>query len=385
MPNMYFDFAAATPLDLDVKEAMLPYLEDFYANPSALYSVGQLAKNALEDARNSVAQVIGASSREIIFTGSGTEANNLAIFGIANAGGRTKGHIITTVIEHKSVLEPARALERRGFEVSYLSVDSDGQISIDELRGALRNDTILVAIVYANNEIGTVQNIVEIGREIKNFGGAIFHIDACQAANYLSVDVKELGVDSMSLNSSKIYGPKGVGMLYVRDGVELEPQIIGGGQERGRRSGTENLSGIVGFSKALTVAQELRVEESARLTLLKNQLIDGVISTIPDVHLNGSRHLRLPNNINFSFKGIEGEALLSALDDLGVAVASGSACGSQEVGSSHVIKAIKVSEEFASSATRITLGRQTTTEDIEYLLEILPKVVETLRKESVFG
>jgi len=274
---VYLDYAAATPLDERVYAAMLPYLTESYANPSALYERAEKSRHEIEKSRAKISRILQCNSRDVIFTSSGTEANNLALFGIAEhhrqSGASRTGHIITTKIEHSSVLEPARELERRGFAVTYLDVDAEGFVAVDDVAHAVRDDTMLVSIIYANNEIGIIQNIAEIGRVLSAYPKIVFHTDACQAANYLTLDMQELNVDAMTLNSSKIYGPKGVGALIIKDTISIAPRLFGGGQERGKRSGTENVAGIIGFAAALEMTQEIREEESARLSLLRDNAI----------------------------------------------------------------------------------------------------------------
>ena len=377
----YFDYAATTPCDVRVLKKMEPYFTLDFGNPSSIHQYGQIAKNAVDTARVEIAQILGCSPEEIYFTSGGTESDNLAILGTARAN-RTKGkHIITTTIEHHAVLHACEQLEDEGFEVTYINCDKDGIINPDEVKKAIRPDTILVSIMYANNEIGTIQPIWKIGRYCKN-KGIPFHTDACQAAGVLEINVDKLIVDLMTLNGGKIYGPKGIGLLYVRKHTNIWPIMYGGEQEKRLRPGTENVPGIVGLAEALKLAQKDREKENKRLTELRDKLINGIIKTIPKVKLNGHPEKRLPNNVNVSILDIEGEAMLLRLDMLGIAASSGSACTSGSLDPSHVILALGHGYEIAHGSIRFTLGKQTKKEDIEYLLKVLPKVVEDLRKIS---
>lgn len=386
MKKIYLDYAATTYIDPRVLQKMRPYLTTAYGNASSLYSLGRQAKAAIEKAREDVAKILGASSREIIFTGSGTESANLAISGIAKAYKDKGNHIIVSKIEHKAVLESAKKLEKEGFRVTYSNVDSNGIIKLNELKKSLNKKTILVSIMYANNEIGAIQPIKEISQIIKKFRKEnllpAFHADACQAVGVLSLKVNELGVDLLTLNGSKIYGPKGVGCLYVNKNYKIEPLIVGGSQEMGLRAGTENTALIVGFSEALKLAEKLREKESKRLRKLRNYFTKKILKLIPHCQLNGHPQKRLPNNINISFSGIEGESLVLKLDQYGISGSTGSACTSTDLTPSHVLLALGVSEDLAHGSLRLTLGRKTTKEDLDYVLKILPKVVENLRKIS---
>ncbi len=379
--NIYMDHASTTPTRKEVVMAMLPYFANEYGNPGSMHFKGLSAKNALDVARGDVAAVIGASPSEIVFTGSGTESVNLAIKGIAHAYKQNGRHIITQKTEHHAVFDSCKALEKEGFEVTYLNVDRNGLVDLKKLEEAIRPDTILITIMYANNEIGTVQPIKEIAK-IAKARNVLFHTDACQAGGLLDINVKNLGVDLLTLNGSKIYGPKGTGMLYVRAGVKLEPVIHGGGQEFGLRSGTENVAGIVGFATALKLAQEERLEESKRLTALRDKLISGILERIPKTFLNGHPTQRLPNNVNVTILDIEGEAIVLHLSELGICASTGSACTSKILEPSHVIRAIGLPYEAAHGSVRLTLGKSNTVADVEYVLEVLSKVVERLRKIS---
>lgn len=397
MKEVYLDYAATTPLDPGVKDAMEPYMQEQYGNPSSLHKKGREARQAMENARIRMALHFSARPSEIVFTGSGTEAINLAIMGAARKRAQAGAgkHLVTTRIEHHAVLRAHEALEREGFEVTYVKVNRDGLVEPDAIRAALRPDTILVSVMYANNEIGTIQPIVEIGRVLKEFRGGknatydlqpktynppLFFVDVCQAAGAFDLNVERLGADMIAINGSKIYGPKGVGALYVRRGVSINPIIHGGGQEQGLRSGTENVAGIVGLAAALDIAEQERERENARLTELRDWFIAEVKKRIPDAVLNGHATERLPNNINISIPGLEGEAAVLFLDTKGVYVSTGSACSSTSLEPSHVIAALGMPRAYAEGSLRITLGRQTTKDDLAYALTALEEVVSTLRR-----
>ncbi len=386
MKRIYLDYAATTYIDPRVLQKMKPYLTRAYGNASSLYSLGREVKAAIEGGREEVAKILGASPDEIIFTGSGTESANLAIFGIAKAYRDRGNHIIVSKIEHKAVLESARKLEKEGFRVTYLNVDSQGIIKLNELKRALNRKTILVSIMYANNEIGTIQPIKEISKIIKKFRKEnllpAFHSDACQAAGALSLKVNDLGVDLLTLNGSKIYGPKGVGCLYVNKNYKIEPLIVGGSQEMGLRAGTENTALIVGFSEALKLAEKLREKESKRLRKLRDYFTKKILKLILHCQLNGHPQKRLPNNTNLSFAGIEGESLVLKLDQYGISASTGSACTSQDLEPSHVITALGKSKEASHSSVRFSLGRKTSKSDINYVLKVLPDIVKKLRSVS---
>lgn len=384
---IYLDHAAATPLDKRVKRAMDPFWEKHFANPSSLYAFAKTAREAVDSSRRIIANILGAKPREIIFTGSGTEANNLAILGIARKF--KKGHIITTQIEHESVLEPCGQLEKEGFAVTYLPVDLYGFVNPENVRRVLRSETILVSIMYANNEIGTIEPISEIAKEIKkwkienrknksNSRFPLFHTDACQAAGYLGLNVEKLGVDLLTINGSKIYGPKGVGILYKRNEVELEPIIYGGGQEEGMRSGTENVPVVVGIARALEIAKKEKDKESKQLATLRDYFIREILSRISGAVLNGPNmgsDDRLPNNINFTFPGLDAERAILELEKYGIYASSGSACSAREGAVSHVLKAIGRSQEMARSALRFSLGRGTTKKDLNRTIEMLLRIM----------
>lgn len=384
--DIYLDTAAATPLDPRVRLALQPYFSKFFANPTSLHAPGVAARQAVETARAKVAKILSVLPVEIIFTGGGTEANNLAIFGVA---GIENGHIITSVIEHASILEPCRALERAGAAVTYLPVRSDGLIEPTALAKTLRPETILVSIGYANNEIGVIQPIRELAKIIRRFKKAAnfklkadsypyFHTDACQAARFLDCRGPTLGVDLLTLNSGKIYGPRGAGCLYVRRGLKLAPRQFGGGQEHGRRSGTENVPAIVGFAAALELCAKLREKETARLVKWRDYFtkklltLSGGNSSRQTIVLNGSASARLPNNINASFPGADGEFVVLSLDAAGVAASTGSACSATEKRESSVVAALGGD---AAGAVRFTLGRETTKADLDYVLKILPDIL----------
>ncbi|MBI5817293.1 MAG: cysteine desulfurase [Candidatus Yonathbacteria bacterium] len=389
MKRVYLDHAAATPLDPRVFAAMKPFMTKEFGNPGALYREGVVAKNAVLLARKKVAQILFAHPDEIIFTGSGTESNNLAIEGVVkNAREKHCGknpHIITSAIEHPSVLSVCQALERRGIAVSYIGVDGNGIIKLDELKKAFRKETMLVSVMYANNEIGTVEPIREIAKIIRmwrkqhNTSFPYFHADACQAANYLPLHIERLGVDLLTLNGSKIYGPKGVGTLFVRRGVSLSPIMYGGGQERGLRPGTENIAGIVGFAEALLIAEKMKEKESKRLTALRDYFVSSVLKKIPGALLNGDVVRRLPNNINISIPGIESEHIIIELDAHGVAASARSACKSMDEEGSHVIMALGRNTVGTESGVRFTLGRSTTKKDVDYAVRVLSQLVKKLK------
>lgn len=382
--RIYMDNSATTRMDVEVKKEMDKYFSEIYGNPGSFHSIGLFAKNALDDARRRFAELIGAKVSEIIFTGSGTESINMAIKGLAYKYQGKKKHIITSTIEHHAVLETCEYLKTKGFEVTYLNVDRDGLINLNELKKAIKDDTFLVSIMYANNEVGTVQDIKAIAKICRE-KNIKFHTDACQASGYLDINVQNLGVDMMTLNGSKVYGPKGVGMLYLKTGTVLETLIHGGGQEENRRSGTENIPGIMAFAKALEIAQKEREEEVLRLTKLRDKLIKGILKNIPKTILNGHPKQRLPNNVNVSFLDIEGEAILLYLDSHGIYASSGSACTSKTLDPSHVILALGVPYEFAHGSIRFSLGKETTEEDVDYVLKVLPKIIQNLRNISPFN
>ena len=383
--TVYLDHAGTTPLDSKVLEAMVPYFTQHFGNPSSLHSVGQEARYALDEARERVAGVLNCRPREIVFTAGGTESDNAAIHGVATALHETGNHIVTSSVEHHAVLHACQYLESQGFEVTYLSVDADGMVQPEAVYNAINERTTLVSIMYGNNEIGTINPISYIAKSVKKRAEElsrtiVFHTDAVQAAGYLSLDVAELGVDLLSLSGHKFHGPKGTGVLYMKRGSPYLPLIHGGGQERDRRSGTENIPGIIGLSLALEAADTVREETSQRCATLRDRIIDSVLQQIPGSRLNGHATQRLPNNANFSFTGVEGEPILLGLDMAGIAASSGSACSSGSLEPSHVLLALGQSAEIARGSLRLTLGRDNTEDEVEYLLGVLVDLVQRLRQ-----
>ena len=385
---IYMDHAATTPMDSVVLSAMLPYFSDIFANPSSIYALAQESRKVVDDSRQKIASLLGARRSEIMFTSGGTESDNAALRGVASALQSTGKHIITSKIEHHAVLHTCYQLEQLGYEISYLPVDQNGIINPASVINAIREDTILVSIMMANNEIGTIQPIEQIcclvKDEAKRRGtNIIFHTDAVQAAGFLDFNVKELGIDLLSLSAHKFYGPKGVGALYIRRGTPFETQLSGGGQERGRRSGTENVAAIVGMAKALEISIENREQTNLHCIKLRDKLIKDVMSNIKEVNLNGDDTLRLPNNVNFSFSGVEGEPLLLGLDFAGICVSSGSACSSGSLEPSHVLTSLGLTDEQAQGSLRITLGRENTVEEVEKIVEVLAGLVAKLRNMPI--
>lgn len=383
MKSVYFDHAATTPVHPEVLEAMLPYFSEQFGNASSLHSYGQLAARAVEEARAQVAELINCDPREIIFTGSGTEADNFALKGIAEKLKSRGNHIITSSIEHHAVEMTCRYLEKRGFHVTYLPVDKDGLVHPEELKKALTDQTILVSVMHANNEVGTIQPIKELA-QIAHEKGVLFHTDAVQTVGSIPVDVKDLGVDLLSLSAHKFYGPKGVGALYLRKGVAIEPLIHGGGQERNLRAGTTNVPGIVGLGKAAELAKKELRERMEHNLNLRERLIKGLEERLSDYILTGHRTLRLPGNVSICVQYIEGESMLLLLSAEGFACSSGSACTSGSLEPSHVLLSMGIDPQLAQGSLRITLGRENTVEDVDRFLEVLPKVVERLREMSPF-
>ena len=383
--TVYMDHAGTTPLDLKVLEAMIPYFSEHFGNPSSLHTVGQGARYALDEARERVAGILNCRPREVVFTGGGTESDNAAIQGVATGLHETGNHIITSSVEHHAVLHSCQYLESQGFEVTYLPVDSNGMVQSESVYNAINERTTLVTIMYGNNEIGTINPISEISTAIKKRAEElsrtiVFHTDAVQAAGYLSLDVTELGVDLLSLSGHKFHGPKGTGVLYIKRGTPYLPLIHGGGQERERRSGTENIPGIIGLSLALETADATKEETGQRCSALRDKIISSVLESIPGSHLNGHTTQRLPNNANFSFTGVEGEPILLGLDMAGIAASSGSACSSGSLEPSHVLLALGQSADVARGSLRLTLGRENTEKEIEYLLGVLVDLVQRLRQ-----
>ena len=379
--SIYLDNSATTPLKKEVLDAMLPYLTEHYGNPSSIYKIGQESKAAIENARTQVATALGASIREIFFTSCGTEADNWAIKGIAFAKSKNGKHIITSKIEHHAVLHTLESLEKQGYEVTYLDVDEYGKISLDDLHSAIRPDTILITIMTANNEVGTIQPIAEIGKIAKE-NKILFHTDAVQAIGSIKIDVHEMNIDLLSLSAHKFGGPKGIGALYVRNNVRPEIFMHGGAQERARRAGTENVASIVGLGKAITLACENIESKTAKISSMRDRLIKEIPEKIPYTKLNGHPTDRLPGNVNFSFEFIEGESLLLLLDMNGVAASSGSACTSGSLDPSHVLLAMGLPHEIAHGSLRLSIGEINTDEDIDRVLEVLPPIVQRLRDMS---
>jgi cysteine desulfurase len=380
--TIYLDHAATTPLDPVVHEAMLPHLRDNFGNPSSIHHIGRAAFDTLSQARQSLGDSLGVTPEEIILTGSGTESDNLALLGLARAHREHGKHIIVSAIEHKAVLAAAAQLESEGFSVTYLPVDEHGLVSLDTLRDALTDETILVSIMYANNEIGTIQPIVEISELLADYYARkrrpLFHTDACQAVGMLPISPRELGVDAMTINSSKIYGPKGIGLLYLRAGIPVTPLLVGGGQEGGRRAGTENVALAVGFAKALEIAVHDTDVHASRLAALQTHFLAALQTLVPTHLLNGHPTKRLPNNVHLCIPDIEGEAMLLLLDNAGICAATGSACNASDLEASHVLRAIGRSDDIIHGSLRFSFGRDTTEGDLTYTAKTLGKVVHRL-------
>ncbi len=383
MKRIYFDHAATTPVHPEVLEAMLPYFQDCFGNPSSLHSFGQEAARACQQAREEVARLLNAEEREIIFTSSGTESDNLALRGVAHKFKSRGNHIITSRIEHHAVEYTCRALEHEGYDVTYLPVDSQGLVDPEELAAAIRKETVLVSIMYANNEVGTIQPISRLV-EIAHERGVLFHTDAVQTVGQIPLDVQELGVDLLSLSAHKFYGPKGVGILYLRKGIQIDPIIYGGGQERGLRAGTTNTPGIVGMGKAASLVRLEIGERMQHLLALREQLIEGLGKVLEHFILTGHRTQRLPGNVSICVKFVEGESLLLYLDQEGFACSSGSACTSGNLEPSHVLLAMGIPAEIAQGSLRISLGRENDEEDIRRFLTVISRVVRRLREMSPF-
>lgn len=389
MKRIYMDHAATTPVDPEVVNAMLPYFTEYFGNASSIHSFGREAHEAMEDARGKIADIIGAKKSEIIFTAGGTESDNIALKGMAykmrrNALKSRGSHIITSCIEHPAVLETCRYLEKQGFKVKYLPVDKYGIIDINELEESISKDTFMISIMHANNEIGTVEPVEEIG-EIARGHNIVFHTDTVQSVGKVPIDVKKMNIDMLSLSSHKIYGPKGIGALFIRNGIKTEPLVHGGGHEKGIRSSTENIPGIVGFGKAIEIAKaSLEEGENKHLGKLRDGLIKGVLN-IPDSRLNGHPTRRLPNNAHFSFDDVEGESIVMHLDLKGIAASTGSACSTKKVEPNHVLLAIGLTNRQAFSSLRLTLGWGNTEKDVEYLLSVLPGIIKNLREITPRG
>jgi cysteine desulfurase len=379
--RVYLDHAATTPVRPEVADIMVRYMVEKFGNPSSIHSFGREARQAVDDARDKIAEFIGAEPREIIFTSGGTEADNLALKGVLEANPSKGRHIITSQIEHHAILHTCEYLEKRGYSVTYLPVDSYGMVSPEDVASAFRNDTAVVSIMMANNEVGTIQPVEKIGRICRE-KGVPFHTDSVQALGQIPVNVGKLGIDMMSVSSHKIYGPKGIGVLYLRRGIRVTPLAHGGVHERGLRAGTENIPGIVGFGKACELAMAEFDQRVTHYEAVRDRLMDGILTTIPHSRLNGHRTVRLPNNCNVSILYVEGESMLLNLDMNGIAASSGSACTSGSLEPSHVLMAMGVKHEEAQGSLRFTVGTGTTIDDIDYVLSVLPRIVERLRAMS---
>lgn len=379
--QIYLDHAATTAVSPQVLKAMLPYFTDSFGNAGGIYGFGQKSKQALEDARDYIASTIGAKAEEIYFTAGGTESDNWALKCTAAAYQKKGKHIITTKIEHHAILHTAQYLEKQGFEVTYLDVDENGIVKLDDLKNAIREDTILISVMFANNEIGSIQPIAQIGK-IAHEKGILFHTDAVQAYTQVPINVDELQIDMLSVSAHKFNGPKGVGFLYIRKGLKLQSLIHGGQQERGRRAGTENIPGIIGMAEASRLAHADLLERTKKESELRDYLIGRIENEIPYCRLNGDRGNRLPNNVNFSFRFIEGESMLIMLDMKGICASSGSACTSGSLDPSHVLLAIGLPHEIAHGSLRLTLGRENTKEELDYVVDELKKIIERLRNMS---
>jgi cysteine desulfurase len=381
MKRIYLDYAATTPTHPEVLKAMLPYFTDAFGNPSSIHSFGQEAKDAIEKARNQVAALIGAKSEEIVFTGSGTESDNLALKGVALANQSKGNHIITSSIEHHAVLETCKFLEKQGFSVTYLPVDGYGMVDPGGVKKAITAKTVLISVMHASNEVGTIEPIAEIGniaREVEVY----LHTDAVQAAGHIPVDVNKLNVDLLSISAHKLYGPKGIGALYIRKGTKVSSFMHGGSQERGKRASTENVPAIIGFGKAAEIAQREMLEEAQKLTVLRDRLIEGILTSIEHTRLNGHPVIRLPNNVNVSVDYAEGESMLLNLDLAGICASTGSACSSAELEPSHVLLAMGLPHLQAHGSLRFSSGKWTTGEDVNQVLNVLPGIVSKLRAMS---
>ncbi len=381
--KVYLDYAATSPVDPRAVKVMLPYLTEKFGNSASLYSFGQEAKEVLEKSRAIIAKVLGAKPREIIFTGSATESNNLALKGVAFANMDKGRHIIISSIEHDCVLNSAKWLEKHGFEIEKLPVDKYGLVSLDVFKKAIRKDTILVSVIHANNEIGTIEPIGKIGK-ICCQKGIYFHTDAAQSFGKIPININKMNIDLLTVSSHKMYGPKGAACLFIREGVKIEPLLHGGGHEFGLRSSTINIPAIVGFAKAVEICQKEMQKETSRLIKLRDKLIKGVLEKIPNSHLNGHPEKRLPNNANFWFEFVEGESIVMQLDSYGIAASTASACSSPKLEPSHVLLACGLQPEQAHGSLRLSFGRWTTERDVGYVLETLPKIIKKLREISPF-
>ena len=379
--EIYMDNAATTRIKSEVIDVMVPSLKENYGNPSSIYKIGRDAKRILEESRETVAKAIGASAKELYFTSGGSESDNWAIKGIAEAHKSKGNHIITTKMEHHAVLHPCEYLEKNGFEVTYLDVDEYGVVKLDELKKAIKKETILITIIFANNEVGTIQPIKEIGKIAKE-NNVLFHTDAVQAIGHIEIDVNELNIDLLSMTAHKIYGPKGIGALFIKKGVKITPLIHGGAQEKRRRAGTENIPSIVGFAKAIELATSDIENHNKKLTKLRDKLIKEIRENIDHVKLNGHPEKRLPGNVNFSFEYIEGESLLLSLDMIGISASSGSACTSGSLDPSHVLLCMGLPHEIAHGSLRLSLGDFNSEDEIDYVVQNLVVIVDRLRKMS---
>ena len=381
MKRIYLDYAATTPTHPEVMKAMLPYFTDSFGNPSSIHSFGQEARDAIEKARNQVAALIGAKSEEIVFTGSGTEADNFAVKAIALSRHDKGNHIITSSIEHHAVLETCKFLEKQGFSVTYLPVDGYGMVDPNDVKEAITNRTILISIMHANNEVGTIEPVAEIGN-IAREAEIYFHTDAVQVVGHMPVDVDNLNADLLSISAHKLYGPKGIGVLYIRKGTRVSSFMHGGGQEKGRRAGTENVPAIVGLGKAAEIARQEMLEEAQKLTVLRDKLIEGILKGIEHTQLNGHPVMRLPNNVNVSINYVEGESILLNLDLAGICASTGSACSSSDLEPSHILVAMGLPHLQAHGSLRFSSGKWTTEDDINQVLNVLPGIVSKLRAMS---
>jgi len=390
MNRVYFDYNATTPVEPEVLDAMLPYFSGEFGNAASIHTPGQRARGAVETAREQVAALIGARAQEIVFTSGGTESDNHAVFGVVvqaflpvptSKNPDPSPHIITTAIEHEAVLNACQALEKSGVRVTFLAANREGQIDLDELRQAVRPETVLITVMHANNELGTVQPLEEVGRIAKE-RDIYFHTDAVQSAGKVPIDVNKVGVDLLSLSAHKFYGPKGIGALYIRGGTRLRQLLYGGHHQRGFRPGTENVAGIVGLGKAAEIARESLAADARRVSTLRDKLEQGLLARVPHARVNGGASLRTPNTTNLVFPGIEGEALLIALDLKGLACSTGAACSSGAVEPSHVLTAIGLPPEEARASLRFSLGRHTAEQEIDFALQVVPSAVEQLRELS---
>jgi len=379
--QIYMDHSATTPVDPEVFNAMIPYYTDSYGNASSIHALGRIARRAVDEAREAVANLIGASFKEIVFTSGGTEANNHAIISYLNSNLKAGKHIITSAVEHHAVLDTCQFMQKQGYELTILPVTPEGLVTPEALQSALRPDTAIVSIMHANNEVGTVQPIKELAA-IAHAGNAVFHTDAVQTVGKLAIDVKELGVDMLSASGHKLYGPKGIGCLYIRKGIRVGNYLHGGGQERGLRSGTENVPGIVGFGKACELAKCDLQKNQAKLIKLAQRLQEGILNSIPNTCLTGHPVNRLPGSVSVCFEYVEGESILLMLDRYGILASSGSACTSGSLDPSHVLLALGLQHEIAHGSLRLTLGKENTDEDVNMVLEVLPGIIQNLRRMS---